>query len=94
MGTYLSKKSEIEVLEILNNGEEHGGQGDEIKELRKLEKKLKVVGIENSCYIPREHGEDISLLAEIVMKQENHDLFKPKDANDKEKGDEKKVSFG
>ena len=34
----------------------------------KYEKYCKKYGVEKSCHIPREHGEDISLMSEIVYK--------------------------
>ena len=94
MGGYLSVKRQLEVATLLNNLRIHDKSsisplsGDDLSSLeeqvrklyRKLKKFIDKYGLEKSCYIKREHGEDISLMTEIVLQQQTN-LFPTTNSN-------------
>ena len=82
IGTYLSKKGERRTLP--ESSDDEGDRNDERMslqcEIKDEEAKLiefdQKVGLENnSCYILREHGEEISLMADIVWQKQTQQFF-------------------
>ena len=85
-GMYLSKLHEIETM-VVDEEEEPELMQEEESEKQKLLEQLqnygRDVGFEHSVYIQREHGEDISLMTEIVTQQSDSTLF-PRKTEDTE----------
>ena len=83
-GMYLSKRHEESLYEVPLD---HDGEND-VAFVKKRAKKMyqmnrrdyfehiKKYGYKSCCYIPRHHGEEISLLTEIVEENKKQPLFK------------------
>ena len=70
-GMHLAKKSKLNLLFLVDSRAEETLKT--VMDVGKLQKSYRNyrtdVGLDNSCYIPREHGEDVSLLTELVLQQ-------------------------
>lgn len=81
MGKYLSKVGEKRnyCVDEDESDDELDQLQSQISELvKKVEEYQRDVGFEHSCFIPREHGEEISLMSEIVFRQQHAPLFPSK----------------
>ena len=76
-GMYLSKKNSLnQMREVDSFAEQKKKTQKEVDNLRaEYMKYWKEVGLDNSCYIPREHGDEISLLTELVLDAKVEDIF-------------------
>lgn len=83
-GMYLAKKHEAELYEV----QEYDDGEDDIDIVKTRAKKMasrlrrdyfehvKKFGYDSICYIPRHHGDQISLLTEIVEQNKRSPLFR------------------